>query len=319
MNAELIITYDNQTFMPVLVDSINWNSERKGTPSKLTFNIVKDDIISFQEGAAVRFKWNGKNVFYGFVFSKRRDKENIISVTAYDQLRYLKNKDTYVYEDKTAGELIKMIASDFNLKTGAITDTGYKIPSRVEDNQTLFDIIQNALDLTMQNKKELYVLYDDFGKITLKALNEMKSDIIIDAETASDFDYSSSIDENTYDKIKLVFDNESTGKRDVYIEQHGENINRWGVLQYYDKLQKGENGVAKAQALLKLYNQRTRKLSIKNCFGDCSIRAGSLVLVSLHLGDMVLNNWMIVESCKHEFKQDEHWMNLIVRGGEFVG
>lgn len=319
MNAELIITYDNQTFMPVLVDSINWNSERKGTPSKLTFNIVKDDIISFQEGAAVRFKWNGKNVFYGFVFSKRRDKENIISVTAYDQLRYLKNKDTYVYEDKTAGELIKMIASDFNLKTGAITDTGYKIPSRVEDNQTLFDIIQNALDLTMQNKKELYVLYDDFGKITLKALNEMKSDIIIDAETASDFDYSSSIDENTYDKIKLVFDNESTGKRDVYIEQHGENINRWGVLQYYDKLQKGENGVAKAQALLKLYNQRTRKLSIKNCFGDCSIRAGSLVLVSLHLDDMVLNNWMIVESCKHEFKQDEHWMNLIVRGGEFVG
>lgn len=319
MNAELIITYDNQSFMPVLVDSINWNSERKGTPSKLTFNIVKDDIISFQEGAAVRFKWNGKNVFYGFVFSKRRDKENIISVTAYDQLRYLKNKDTYVYEDKTAGELIKMIASDFNLKTGAITDTGYKIPSRVEDNQTLFDIIQNALDLTMQNKKELYVLYDDFGKITLKALNEMKSDIIIDAETASDFDYSSSIDENTYDKIKLVFDNESTGKRDVYIEQHGENINRWGVLQYYDKLQKGENGVAKAQALLKLYNQRTRKLSIKNCFGDCSIRAGSLVLVSLHLGDMVLNNWMIVESCKHEFKQDEHWMDLIVRGGEFVG
>lgn len=319
MNSELIITYNKQSFMPVVVDTINWSSERKGSPSKLTFNIVKDDIISFQEGAEVRFRWQGNDVFYGFVFTKRRDKENIISVTAYDQLRYLKNKDTYVYEDKTAGELIKMIASDFNLKTGVITDTGYKIPSRVEDNQTLFDIIQNALDLTMENKKELYVLYDDFGKITLKALNEMKSDIIIDSETASDFDYSSSIDENTYDKIKLVFDNEATGKRDVYIEQHGENINRWGVLQYYDKLQKGENGVAKAQALLKLYNQRTRKLTIKNCFGECSVRAGSLVLVSLHLGDMALNNWMVVESCKHEFKQDEHWMDLIVRGGEFVG
>lgn len=319
MNSELLISYNDENFLPVVVDSIKWASERKGTPSKLTFKVVKDYVINFQEGAAVRFKWNGENVFYGFVFTKKRDKENIIEVTAYDQLRYLKNKDTYVYENKTAGELVQMIAKDFNLQTGELTDTGYKIPSRVEDNQTLFDIIQNALDLTMENKKELYVLYDDFGKITLKSLEEMKTDIMIDAETAGNYDYTSSIDENTYNKIKLVYDNDETGKRDVYIEQHGENMNKWGVLQYYDKLNKNENGVQKAQTLLKLYNQRTRKLTLKNCIGDCSVRAGSMVVVSLNLGDIVLKNWMVVESCKHEFKQDEHWMDLVVRGGEFIG
>ena len=43
---------------------------------------------------------NGKTVFYGFVFTKQRDKTNgggVIRCTAYDQIRYLKNKDTYVY------------------------------------------------------------------------------------------------------------------------------------------------------------------------------------------------------------------------------
>ena len=101
--------------------------------------------------------------------------------------------------------------------------------------------------------------------------------------------------------------------------QHGENINKWGVLQYYDTLQKGENGKAKADALLELYNKKTRNLKIKNTFGDCRVRAGSLIGVHLDLGDVKLKNWMLVESCKHVFKLNEHFMDLTLRGGEFVG
>lgn len=319
MTSELIVRNGDTLYSPAVLENIKWSTERCGTPSKLTFKVVKDDVLNIQEGNSVRFKWNGNNIFYGFIFSKKRDKEDIITVTCYDQLRYLKNKDTYVYTNKTAGEVLQLIAQDFNLKTGTIDDTGYKIPSRSEDNQTLFDIIQTALDLTMENKKELYVLYDDFGKIALRKLDNMRVNILIDEETAENISYTSSIDENTYNKIKLIFDNEETGKRDVYIAQHGENINKWGVLQYYEKLQKGENGKAKADALLSLYNKKARKLSIKNVLGDCRVRAGSLVGIHLNLGDISLNNWMLVESCKHTFSLDEHTMDITVRGGEFVG
>ena len=319
MTSELIVRNGDTLYSPAVLENIKWSTERCGTPSKLTFKVVKDDVLNIQEGNSVRFKWNGNNIFYGFIFSKKRDKEDIITVTCYDQLRYLKNKDTYVYTNKTAGEVLQLIAQDFNLKTGTIDDTGYKIPSRSEDNQTLFDIIQTALDLTMENKKELYVLYDDFGKIALRKLDNMRVNILIDEETAENISYTSSIDENTYNKIKLIFDNEETGKRDVYIAQHGENINKWGVLQYYEKLQKGENGKVKADALLSLYNKKTRKLSIKNVLGDCRVRAGSLVGIHLNLGDISLNNWMLVESCKHVFSLDEHLMDIVVRGGEFVG
>ena len=77
-------------------------------------------------------KVDGDNVFFGFVFKQNRSKDQIITVTAYDQLRYLKNKDTKVYEGKTAAQFVKMIADDFALNVGTLEDTGFVIESRVE-------------------------------------------------------------------------------------------------------------------------------------------------------------------------------------------
>lgn len=316
VDVELLIQHGNQVFQPVVEEGITWSTERKNTPGQLTFKVVKDDIINFTEGDAVRMKVNGTGVFYGFVFKKKRDKSNIITVTAYDQLRYLKNKDTYVYTNKTASELITMIAADFQMNTGTIEDTEFKIASRVESNTSLFDMIQNALDLTLQNNKYMYVLYDDFGRLTLKGLDSMRLNLLIDEETGENFDYESSIDDETYNRVKLTFDNEKTGKREVYIAQSGANINQWGVLQYYDTLKEGENGQAKVDALLDLYNSKTRNLTVKNALGDVRVRAGSMVVVILDLGDVQVKNLMLVEKCKHEFKESEHFMTLTLRGGE---
>lgn len=318
MSAELLIQNGDKVFIPVVEEKIEWSTERAGSPGKLTFKVHLDDTLNITEGNAVRFRWNNNNVFYGFIFSKKMDKDRIITVTAYDQLRYLKNKETYVYENMTASEVIQMICGDFGMQTGSLEDSLYRIPSRVEDSQTLFDIIQNALDLTLTNMKYMYVMYDDYGKVTLKGIDNMVVNILIDEETGQNFDYTSSIDEATYNRIKLIYDNEETGQRDVYIAQDSNNMNEWGILQYYDSLSEGENGQAKADALLSLYNQKTRKLSIKDAFGDCRVRAGSMVGVIMDLGDVKLKNYMLVESCKHIFKLDEHTMELKLRGGEFI-
>lgn len=325
MHIELLIfdSSGKKAYIPIIQEGIEWSTERRSTPGKLTFKVVKDDVIEFQEGAAVKLKVDGKSIFYGFVFTKKRDKDQIITVTAYDQLRYLKNKDTYVYENKTASQLLQMIATDFSLHTGTIENTKFVIASRVEDNTSLFDMIENALDLTLQNTKEMFVLYDDFGKLTLKNISSMRvgnSDayLMIDSETGENFEYTSSIDNDTYNKVKLTYDNEETGKREVYISQDGGHMNEWGVLQYFDTLSKGENGQAKANALLKLYNSKTRNLKIKNAIGDTRVRAGSMIVVNLSLGDIKLKNFMLVEKVKHTFKLDQHSMDLTLRGGEFI-
>ena len=224
---------------PVIEEGIEWSTERRSTPGKLTFKVVKDNIINFQEGAAVRLKVDGNPIFFGFVFSKKRDKDQIITVTAYDQLRYLNNKDTYVYENKTASQFIQMIAADFSLKLGTVENTKFMIASRVEDNTSIFDMVENALDLTLQNSKEMFVLYDDFGKLMLKNISSMYVEksgnyLMIDEETGENFEYTSSIDSDTYNKIKLTYDNEETGKREVYIAQDSKHINEWGVILYIE-------------------------------------------------------------------------------------
>lgn len=288
---------------------------------RLDFTIISCPHDHFAEGMPVRFYVKDKPVFFGFIFTKKRTKDRFVTITAYDQLRYLKNKDTYIYENKTASELLQMIASDFELQTGDIEDTAFKIPSRVEENSTLFDMIENAIDLTLQNTKEMFVLYDDFGRLALKNISSMfvKKDggyLLIDEESGENYEYSSSIDSDTYNKIKLTYDNEDAGKREVYIAQDGSNINSWGVLQYFDTLKEGENGQAKANALLKLYNAKTRKLRITKAFGDCNARAGSMIAVRLDLGDMTVNNFMLVEKAVHTFNLDEHFMDLTLKGGE---
>jgi len=316
---ELYIENDGVTYQPLLKNDITWATERKGVPGKLTFTVMKDAIIDFQEGNNVILKVDNVKIFNGFVFKKKRDKEHNIAVTAYDQTRYLKNKDTYNYENKTASDVIKMIADDFQLEVGEIEPTSYIIPSRVEDNSTLFDMIQTALDLELKNKSAMYVLYDDFGKLTLKSLESMRLDLLIDDETAQNFEYESSIDDNTYNKIKLIREDKETKKRELYITQDGSNINRWGILQMTDRVQDGENGEIKADALLSLYNAKTRTLKITGVFGDTRVRAGSMIPVFLNIGDLITKNYLIAEKCTHKFENESHTMDLTMRGGEFVG
>ena len=315
---ELLIQNGSKIYYPIVEDKVKLTWERKGTPGKLEFTVIKDGIINFQEGNPVKLTVNGTTMFYGFVFKKNRGKGETISVTAYDQLRYLKNKDTIVDEGLKASDLLKRIATDFRLNLGTVEDTGFTIEVIDEQNQTLFDMVQNALNETLTNTKNLFVLYDDAGKMTLKNINSMRVPLLIDAETAENFDYTSSIDEQTYNKIKLTYENEKTGKRELYVAQDGAKKNLWGVLQYYEEVKTSTGAAAKAEALLKLYDQKTRNLTIKNAFGDVRVRAGCAVMVSLNLGDIIANQWLVVQKVTHTFKDEIHYMDLTLIGGEFI-
>lgn len=318
MAVELFIQHNSTIQFPVVKEGARLTLERKGTPGKLEFTVVKGPGLNFAEGDPVKLTVNGTAMFYGFVFKKKRDKGGTIDVVAYDQLRYLKNKDTITEEGLKASDLLKRIATDFRLNLGTVEDTGYTLETIVEENQTLFDMIQSALDETLMNTKQLYVLYDDAGKLTLKNINTMKLNLLIDEETGENFSYESSIDEQTYNKIKLAYNDEKTGKRELFIAQDGAKMNQWGVLQYFEEVQTKTGAPAKADALLKLYDQKTRKLTIQNAFGDVRVRAGSAVVVALNLGDIVTNNYMVVNKVTHTFKGDEHMMALDLIGGEFI-
>lgn len=308
---ELVIENQGKLYQPPVLDGVSWITERQGAPGKLEFKVLSDEALKFEEGNPVRFKADGKNVFFGFIWGKKEDKDPVINVTAYDQLRYLKNKDTYLYTNKKASELLMRIAADFNLKTGVIEDTGYIIRQRLRDNETLFDIIYDALSLTFDNTKKLYVLYDDFGRLTLKNMESMRLDLIVGDNTAENYELSSTLD-GVYNQIKLSYDNEATGKREIYIAKDSSTQNKWGKLQHFDKIDEKTNGQAKADTLLALFNRKARSLSLKNVLGDTRVRAGTSVVTNL--SEAGIRNYMLVEKAKHNFSDSEHLMTLELKG-----
>ncbi|KXG78293.1 hypothetical protein AN619_02680 [Thermotalea metallivorans] len=311
---ELLIENQGKVYRPLVEDGITWTTERQGAPGKLEFKVLKDDLINFQEGNPVRFRVDGQNVFFGFVWDKRRDKDQLISVIAYDQLRYLKYKDTYLYTNKKASDVIKMIAADQKLEVGEIEDTGYVIQQRLRDNETFFDIIYDALSLTFDNTKKLYVLYDDYGRLALRNAESMMLDLVVGENAAENFEYVTSLD-GVYNQIKLSYDNESTGKRDIYIAKDSNSINNWGLLQYFEKINEKTNVQVKANTLLEIYNKKSRSLEIKKAIGDKRVRAGTSVIVYLPgIGDTSIQNYMQVERVVHYFADNEHFMDLKLRG-----
>lgn len=317
--VEIQIKNNGLTYVPVISGNVVWTTERTGTAGKLTFTVVKDNIIDFQEGNPVTLKVDGKEVFYGYVFEKKRTKEPTISVTAYDQLRYLKNKDYFIMESHTASDLIRHIAEDFRLNCGEIEDTGY-VRTTKNCEGTLFDIFQEALDDTLMNRKEIYVLYDDYGKLTLKNIKSMKIDdmqVITDSRLEN-IDYSTSIDGETYNRVRLVYEDKDSGTAKIYQSQSTDSMNKWGVLQYFEKANQTTGLKAKADALLGLYNKKTRKLVLEGVFGDLRARAGCMVPVLLNLGDIVTQQFFICEKVTHTFSENRDSMDLSLRGSDFI-
>lgn len=314
----MLILSRGRIFDVAVQEPIIWATHRKSMPGKLTFNVIKDEVLGFHEGDMVRFDYDGHKIFAGFVFTKKRTNNRIISVSAYDQLRYFKNKDTYVYKNKTAAQVLQMLIADFNLQGGMIADTKHVIASRVEDNQELFTIMDNAGAITTKNTGNLFVLYDDYGKLNYRNVKQLKLDILVDEESGETFEYTTSIDENTHNKIKLSRENKKTGKREIFIAQDSANINQWGVLQITESVDEGENGKVKADALLALYNRKSRKLHINKVFGDYRVRGGSTLGVQMYLGDFTVANFMMVETVKHSFYESKHDMDLKLIGGDFV-
>ena len=119
---------------PAVLDNITLTQERKA-PSKLEVSVYQDEKLSVQEGNPIKLLIDDVPVFYGYVFTISRDgKSQKVKLTAYDQMRYLKNKDTYNFRETTASGIVSMVAADYGLSIGSIESTSFYIKSLVEDN-----------------------------------------------------------------------------------------------------------------------------------------------------------------------------------------
>lgn len=230
-------------------------------------------------------------------------------------LIYLKAHESYVFTGASAGDIIRRIAADFQLKTGSLADTGYKIPLLVREDKECFDTVTYALSLTKVNTGRIFNFYDDAGALTLAEAERMLVPVVIGfGGLTTDFEYESEINSQTYNQIKLVRPNAATGKGDVYITRDSGTIARWGLLQLYKKVDESMNPAQiteQARVMLKSYNREMKKLSIESV-GIPSLRAGNMIFVDI-AGVTGAATIMIIDKLTHTFAKQSHTMSMEVR------
>ena len=289
-----------------------------GQPGKLSFTYINDNVAQINEGSPLSFKADGANLFYGYVFKRNKTQDGKVVVLAYDQMRYLKNKDTYVLSGLTASQIFSKICNDYKLKASVISPSSYVVAPKIHDNKTLFEVIQSAVDETLTSSGTWYTLRDNFGTIEFVNVNALKTLVFIgDGSSLLGYNYETSIDSDTYNQVKLIKENKDTKKREVYIIKDSAAIAKWGQLQYFDKMDEKANEAqirTRAAQILKLKNRLTKSLKLE-CLGRTEVSAGSGVILGINdlFGEAVAaNQYYMVTNCIHKFSNGIHTMNLEV-------
>ena len=322
MNIEAIVqdSKSGQAYdISEIITELNWETTLESQPGKLTFTYLDDSNVTISEGSPISFKVDGKGVFFGYIFKRGKKKDEKVPITAYDQMRYLKNKNTYVTSNLTASQVFSKVCNDFSLKSTIKNATSYIVSPRVHDNKSLFEIVQFGIDETLIKTGNWFMVRDNFGTLEFISINNLKTDLFIgDESLLIDYDYESSINDDSYNQIKLIKENKETKKREIYIVKDSRTIKQWGLLQYFEKMDENANAAQikeRAEMILKLKNRVTKKLKLE-CLGDLKVAAGSGIVLGisdLEKEGIAINQYFMVTSCTHTFKNDLHTMQLEVQ------
>lgn len=301
-------------YAPV-TQKVTYTTNRNGSAGKLTFTYLQEKPINLTEGAKVQFSVNGKEIFLGFVFVIEQDRWGVVSVTAYDQLRYLKAKASYSFVGKSLGEIIQQIATDMLLQVGNLEDTGYILPTLTKENTECLDIIEYGLQLTQYNTGKTFVFYDDFGKLSLQESKNMMSDILIgNGSIITDYSYKSDIDSDTYNQVKLVRPNKETGQGDTYVFSDQTTIKKWGLLQKYEKVDENLNEAQinqQGNIMMAYYDRVLKTISVDGVGGVPGLKAGAMAMFKIKdVPELSKGYYLLLDKVKHTFSDGEHTMSV---------
>jgi len=301
---------NNKKYKMNVLDGTTLAHSNNLSPGIFKFEFINEGIIDIQEGDCIIAQDHGIPIFKGYVFAHEEDETGIIKVTAYDQKRYLQYLDTYLYKDKCAGDILKKWADYFGLKTGAVVTDSYRIPSRDEWSKSITDMLKYAIEITMIKSGRLLTLYDDAGEINLKYEDDtFIDDYYIDIFNTTGRKMTNSIDNETYNQVKLVYKNEKIGKIETFISKDTDNIKKWGLLQYYEEVNDQERIQQYADQMLLSSNVVRHTFSIKEVMEQSinHLRAGQVVMVRLSDGTFKLHR---ITSITHTWIKNNHLMDL---------
>lgn len=298
-----------------LVESIKW-AGRRGSPSRtLTVNLLDDDGyrhersgIDVEEGWQCLFKYNDAELFRGIFMTQGASRRKTGEFKAYDNGIYLSNnRDTFVYESKTAADVFRDVCTRFGLPVGSVASCSYTIPDLTKKKTTGWDAIEDALSLEFDNTGTRFFVVSEQGVLSLKKRQENILQWVLETGgNIAQYSYSKSI-ENMRTRVKLLSD-EGT----VLAEASDPDLEKkLGIMQDVDTPDETLNSAqidALAKSLLEEKKKPSQKLSLSNVIGIPEVISGVGVFVIIpHIG---ISRTLYVDSDTHTFKDRQHTMSL---------
>lgn len=302
------------------VTSVKWETYISSQPGKLSVEMIDDVNFNVSEGSAVRFSADGEAMFFGYVFTiSPKDKGKKVELTCYDLMRYLKFKDTVIVRNETASDVFARICQVKGIPYSVVNPSSYVLQQRIHDNKTLYEVIEWGNDETLAYTGVWYIITANVDRIEFVNMESLKTGLVIsNSSMGRDFSLTSSIDEDTYNQVKLTKDVETSGGskvRQSYVVFDSSNVRKWGTLQMVDSADENMNDAqiaAKAETLLRLKNRPTKKISLK-CEGDKRVKAGVGLYVDVEeirkYGVDSLT-YFFAESVTHSFSNGLHSMDI---------
>lgn len=309
---ELFVVRANGTF-DLPVQSVEWSGQKLKAPRSLTATVVSTQRGLHQKqpvdvGDQILFRYKGAELFRGTIFNKERTYGGELSLTAYDDLFYLtQNTDRYLFTNKSLGEILKRICSDFQIPLGTVAETPHKMTRRF-DGQPLFDIVMTAISLTYKHTGVKYYLYCDKGKLNLvKRADQAKKWVIEDGVNLVSYTFGQSAEEMAT-RIKL----ESGEDKKIIVAKIDNPTlqKRFGIIQHYEQVSEKLN---KAQLLQRAQSMLKEKAKIQESFsldalGIPDVISGSAVYVAN--AELGVRSAFYVDEDTHTFEGKDHQMSL---------
>ncbi|MGN2662773.1 XkdQ/YqbQ family protein [Bacillus altitudinis] len=314
------------TMYELVTESVTLQGQRYQAPRSIQANIItkqgSQTYYRVSEGDTVLFKWKGKELFRGIVFS-RTPVEGKLTFTAYDMLQYLvKNQDVYVFSNQRADQILRRIGADFQIPMTSIANTGHVMKSLVFKNDTsLYDIILKALKETKRQTGRNYQIYSAKGKMGLRAWPDPEDVWVIESGVnLIGYQYSTSIEETaTRVKMRTSVDEQGKNKKKgsksdiVMIEQDKAGQSKYGILQHVETVT-GQINQPQLQkrAKVRLAEKKGVKQEVKSiqALGIPELQSGLPIYLKIPEINIKKTYW--IDQDKHEFNGVKHTMTIDV-------
>ncbi len=297
-----------------LVEQIQWKGRKGSSCRTLNATLIDDDgyqharsHIDVEQGNQCLFYYDGVELFRGIIMTQTQNNSKKMTFTAYDNGIYLaNNKDTFVYENKTASEIFRDCCTRFQIPIGEVAECTYKIPELTKSKTTAFDTIADALSLDFDATGIRHYITSDKGILNLTTRRENILQWVIEVgQNISNYTYSKSI-ESIKTRVKMVSKEGTT----IAEKSNSELEKKIGIFQ---EIEKPEESLTTAQikdmvnSILNEKSTPERTLSLE-AIGIIEVVSGIGVYVIIP--ELELSRTFYVDDDTQTFQDNLHKISL---------